>query len=69
MANRTPRPPTPWREWFFSLLLGVGLALVCIGLLSRRQTTVVQTTDQHTQRQNSIGLELHLGFQILLPEH
>ena len=69
MTGKRSRPPTPWREWFFSLLLGVGLALICIGLLSRRQTAVIQTTTEHTQPRNGVGLELHLGFQILLPEH
>ena len=69
MANRRSRPPTPWREWFFSLLLGVGLALMCIGLLSRRPAPVYQTTSEQSRDRHSVGLEVHFGFQILLPEH
>ncbi len=63
------RPPTPWREWFFSLLLGVGLALLCIALLSRRETAVVQLQEPQASSRPSVGLEFHISFHILLPEN
>ena len=71
MAKR-PGGPTPWREWFFSLLLGVGMAILCIALLSRCQSPAVQTTTSSTSRQSgqsSIGLEFNFAMRILLPEH
>lgn len=68
MATRRPGPPTPWREWFFSLLLGVGLALVCILFLTRRQAPAAQTAPEQTRAQPSVGLELNFSVRILLPE-
>ena len=71
MAKR-PKPPTPWREWFFSLLLGVGMAILCIALLSRGPTPVVQTSGTQSTAgpaRRSIGLEFRFGIHILLPDN
>lgn len=69
MAGRRPRPPWPWRDWFFSLLIGVGLALTCIVLVSRGQAPAGSVSAESVKPQRSVGLEFHISFRILLPEN
>ena len=73
MGKRRRNGRGDMRDWLWSALLGVGLALVCIFWLNGRRPGVlpaaspaVQTADQSGER--SLGFEFTLRFRILLPK-
>ena len=61
----------PWRGWLASLLLGMILAVLCLGWLNRHDPPAYmpgqETVDAQAARQRSVGFEFSLGFRILLP--
>ena len=71
MDDRRRDDNGPWRGWFFSVLLGLFLAMLCLNWLNRRATPVYlpsqEAVDAHAANQRSVGFEFSLGFRILLP--
>ena len=61
----------PGRGWFFPVLLGLFLAVLCLNWLNRRTAPVYvpsqETVDAQVTNQRSVGFEFSLGFRILLP--
>lgn len=55
----------PWRGWLVSLLVGAAAAVLLLGWLGRGQAPAVEGT---ARARNSVGFELVLRFQVLLPD-
>lgn len=55
----------PWRGWLVSLLVGAAAAVLAMGWLGRGQAPAVENT---ARERNSVGFELVMRFQILLPD-
>lgn len=72
MGKRRRDRDDRWTDWLLSVLLGVGLALLCILWLGGRAAPNAPATpapgavSQETGR--SLGFEFTLRFRILLPE-
>ncbi len=59
----------PWRDWLFSLLLGVALALLCMAWLGRGSTAPeAPATEGESAQQRSVGFEFVVRFRVLLPD-
>lgn len=61
-----------WRDWLWSALLGVGLALLCIIWLSGRTPETVPaaapvSSAAEWDGERSLGFEFTVRFRILLP--
>lgn len=55
----------PWRGWLVSLLVGAAVAVLAMGWLGRGQAPAVEGAERD---RNSVGFELVLRFQVLLPD-
>lgn len=60
----------PWRGWLVSLLVGAAVAVLALGWLGRGRApaAVVPAVENTARERNSVGFELVLRFQVLLPD-
>lgn len=69
MTRRRQSGPGLWREWLWSALLGIGLALVLILWLGSARTPKGREEEPvSTQEERSLGFEFTVRFRILLPK-
>lgn len=76
MGKRRRDRDDRWVDWLLSVLLGMGLALLCIlwlGGRSARNTPAAAPENPPSvtaaEAGRSLGFEFTLRFRILLPEH
>lgn len=74
MSKRRRDRDDRWIDWLFSVLLGVGLALLCILWLGGRSARNAPAAPENpssvtaAETGRSLGFEFTLRFRILLPE-
>lgn len=72
MEKRRRNRDDRWTDWLLSVLLGVGLALLCIlwlgGRAARNAPAAPDPATVTQEAGRSLGFEFTLRFRILLPE-
>lgn len=74
MTRRRQDRPELWRDWLWSALLGVGLALALIFWLGRAHRPEVperelgSAAQEQRDTDRSLGFEFTVRFRVLLPK-